>query len=81
MILPARLAGDLRFSGKGLGHLVGWYARYGFIPIEGAAPASSTQRMFLDVHTLRDAAFKRHIGDRSGGRLRAQADRAGSARS
>jgi GNAT superfamily N-acetyltransferase len=33
---------------------VGWYARYGFVPIEGAA-ASSPQKMFLDVRTIRRA--------------------------
>ena len=32
----------------------GWYARYGFVPIEGAA-ASSPQKMFLDVRTIRRA--------------------------
>ena len=34
---------------------VGWYARYGFVPIEGAA-ASSPQKMFLDVRTIRRAS-------------------------
>ncbi len=29
-----------------------WYARYGFIPLEGAA-ATGPQRMFLDIRTLR----------------------------
>lgn len=29
-----------------------WYARYGFIPIEGAA-AEGPQRMFLDIRTIR----------------------------
>ncbi len=33
----------------------GWYARYGFVPIEGAA-ASSPQKMFLDVRTIRRAS-------------------------
>ena len=31
-----------------------WYARYGFIPIEGAA-AEGPQRMFLDIRTIRKA--------------------------
>jgi GNAT superfamily N-acetyltransferase len=35
----------------------GWYARYGFVPIEGAA-AEGPQRMFLDVRTIR-AALRR----------------------
>lgn len=33
---------------------VGWYAKYGFIPIEGG-PASGPQKMFLDVRTIRAA--------------------------
>ena len=33
----------------------GWYARYGFILLEGAA-ASGPQRMFLDVRTIRRAS-------------------------
>jgi GNAT superfamily N-acetyltransferase len=33
---------------------VNWYARYGFIPIEGAAQ-NGPQRMFLDIRTLRAA--------------------------
>lgn len=33
---------------------VGWYARYGFIPIEGAE-ATGPQRMFLDIRTVRAA--------------------------
>jgi GNAT superfamily N-acetyltransferase len=32
----------------------GWYARYGFVPLEGAA-ASGPQKMFLDVRTIRRA--------------------------
>ena len=32
----------------------GWYARYGFVSLEGAA-ARSPQRMFLDVRTIRRA--------------------------
>ena len=36
---------------------VGWYARYGFVPIEGAA-ASGPQRMFLDLRAVR-AALRR----------------------
>lgn len=31
-----------------------WYARYGFVPLEGAAEAGP-QRMFLDIRTLRQA--------------------------
>jgi GNAT superfamily N-acetyltransferase len=34
---------------------VGWYARYGFLSIEGAAE-HGPQRMFLDVRTLRAAS-------------------------
>jgi GNAT superfamily N-acetyltransferase len=33
----------------------GWYARYGFIPLEGAS-AASPQKMFLDVRTIRRAS-------------------------
>ena len=33
---------------------VGWYARYGFVPLEGAL-ATSPQKMFLDVRTIRRA--------------------------
>lgn len=33
----------------------GWYARYGFVPLEGAA-AASPQKMFLDVRTIRRAS-------------------------
>ncbi len=83
LILLARLAVDLRFAGKGIGHgliaeafrislrvssevgcrcvitdayreRLGWYARYGFIPIEGAATEGS-QKMFLDMRTIRKA--------------------------
>jgi GNAT superfamily N-acetyltransferase len=83
LILLARLAVDIRFSGRGLGHAmiaevlritlrvadevgcrciitdaypdkVGWYARYGFVPLEGTA-TSSPQKMFLDVRTIRRA--------------------------
>jgi GNAT superfamily N-acetyltransferase len=32
----------------------GWYAQYGFVPIEGAAK-EGPQRMFLDIRTLRAA--------------------------
>jgi predicted N-acetyltransferase YhbS len=32
----------------------GWYARYGFLPLEGTA-ATSPQKMFLDVRTIRRA--------------------------
>jgi GNAT superfamily N-acetyltransferase len=32
----------------------GWYARYGFLPLEGAA--GSTLKMFLDVRTIRRAS-------------------------
>jgi GNAT superfamily N-acetyltransferase len=34
----------------------GWYARYGFIPLEGTA-ATSPQKMFLDVRTIRRASL------------------------
>jgi GNAT superfamily N-acetyltransferase len=37
---------------------VDWYARYGFIPIEGAAEIGP-QKMFLDVRTLRAALQRR----------------------
>jgi len=33
---------------------VSWYARYGFVPIEGGAP-TGPQRMFLDLRTIRAA--------------------------
>src|SRR5258706_9704885 len=33
---------------------VSWYARYGFVPLEGAA-ATGPQRMFLDLRTVRSA--------------------------
>jgi GNAT superfamily N-acetyltransferase len=33
---------------------VSWYARYGFVPIEGAA-AAGPQKMFLDLRTVRAA--------------------------
>ncbi|MFY9691290.1 MAG: GNAT family N-acetyltransferase [Candidatus Acidiferrales bacterium] len=33
---------------------VDWYARYGFVPLEGAG-ANGPQRMFLDVRTIRMA--------------------------
>lgn len=33
---------------------MGWYAKYGFVPIEGAA-GSGPQRMFLDIRTVRAA--------------------------
>jgi GNAT superfamily N-acetyltransferase len=36
---------------------IGWYERYGFVPLEGAAE-SGPQRMFLDVRTVR-AALRR----------------------
>ncbi len=35
---------------------ISWYARYGFVPIEGA-PETGPQRMFLDLRTVR-AAFQ-----------------------
>ena len=34
--------------------MVSWYARYGFVTIEGAV-ATGLQRMFLDVRTIRAA--------------------------
>jgi GNAT superfamily N-acetyltransferase len=86
LILLARLAVDLRFAGRGLGHAliseafrislrvadevgcrciitdaypdrVGWYARYGFVPIDGGTKGRP-QRMFLDMRTVR-AALRR----------------------
>ena len=36
---------------------ISWYARYGFVPIQGA-PAGGPQRMYLDIRTLR-AALRR----------------------
>ncbi len=36
---------------------IGWYERYGFVPIEGAAECGP-QRMFLDLRTMR-AALRR----------------------
>jgi GNAT superfamily N-acetyltransferase len=33
----------------------GWYARYGFIPVEGAAQ-EGRQKMFLDIRTIRAAS-------------------------
>lgn len=33
---------------------IGWYARYGFVPIEGSAE-DGPQRMFLDIRTIRAA--------------------------
>ncbi len=41
----------------------GWYARYGFLPIEGAAQGGPC-RMFLDVRTLR-AALRKAALDRA----------------
>jgi GNAT superfamily N-acetyltransferase len=37
---------------------VEWYARYGFVPIEGAAE-NGPQKMFFDVRTLKAAAQQR----------------------
>lgn len=36
-------------------HKLSWYANYGFIPLEGAEEDKSTQRMFLDIRTLKAA--------------------------
>lgn len=33
---------------------IGWYTKYGFVPIEGAAE-NRPQRMFLDIRTIRSA--------------------------
>jgi predicted GNAT family N-acyltransferase len=33
--------------------MVSWYAKYGFIPLEGGAESQITQRMFLDIRTLK----------------------------
>jgi GNAT superfamily N-acetyltransferase len=35
-------------------NMVGWYAKFGFIPIEGGAD-TGPQRMFLDIRTIRAA--------------------------
>jgi GNAT superfamily N-acetyltransferase len=43
-------------------HRIEWYAKYGFIPIEGAAKGGP-QRMFLDIRTIR-AALKAGYGQR-----------------
>lgn len=37
---------------------VGWYAQYGFVPVEGAAE-DGPQRMFLDLRTVRAALQRR----------------------
>ena len=87
LILPARLAVDNRFTGKGLGRSllaeafrialrvadevscrcmvtdayrdkIDWYAKYGFVPIEGASE-DGPQKMFLDLRTFRAAMQKR----------------------
>ncbi|HKN34352.1 MAG TPA: GNAT family N-acetyltransferase [Terriglobales bacterium] len=34
---------------------VSWYAKYGFIPLEGGGEDKPTQRMFLDLRTLKAA--------------------------
>ena len=34
---------------------ISWYAKYGFVPIEGA-PGNGPQKMFLDIRTIRAAA-------------------------
>lgn len=36
-------------------HKVSWYAHYGFIPLEGDEEDRPTQRMFLDIRTLKAA--------------------------
>jgi GNAT superfamily N-acetyltransferase len=36
---------------------ISWYARYGFVPIEGAAE-SGPQRMYLDLRTVRAALLR-----------------------
>jgi GNAT superfamily N-acetyltransferase len=36
-------------------HKVAWYAKYGFIPLEGSGEDKPTQRMFLDIRTLKAA--------------------------
>ena len=38
---------------------VDWYARYGFVPLEGAV-ANGPQRMFLDIRTVRMARKGSH---------------------
>jgi GNAT superfamily N-acetyltransferase len=44
---------------------ISWYARYGFVPIEGAA-GEGPQRMFLDIRTVRAALRRKNVqpGDR-----------------
>ena len=43
---------------------VGWYARYGFLPLAGAAPGG-LQKMYLDVRTIRRASsFESSPADR-----------------
>jgi GNAT superfamily N-acetyltransferase len=37
---------------------ISWYAKYGFIPIEGASE-EGPQKMFLDLHTVRAALERR----------------------
>jgi GNAT superfamily N-acetyltransferase len=39
------------------GDRISWYARYGFVPIEGAAE-SGPQRMYLDLRTVRAAMLR-----------------------
>jgi hypothetical protein len=34
---------------------VAWYAKYGVIPLEGSGEDKPTQRMFLDIRTLKAA--------------------------
>jgi GNAT superfamily N-acetyltransferase len=36
-------------------HKVSWYAKYGFIPLEGGREDKPTRRMFLDIRTLKAA--------------------------
>ena len=37
---------------------IDWYAKYGFVPIEGASE-DGPQKMFLDLRTVRAAMQKR----------------------
>ena len=41
---------------------VSWYAKYGFIPLEGGSENQPTQRMFLDIRTLKAALQRPHHG-------------------
>jgi hypothetical protein len=40
---------------------IGWYAKYGFVPIEGGAE-DAPQRMFLDLRTVRASLVRVKVG-------------------